>query len=107
MYHNKVIEGYYFIWPLLALCGVVSINNFMKIMSKIYSFPILQFVGRNSFVFFSTHFIIGNLDYILFRQFGIIDTYQQLFVYLLSYIILLPLLSILFKTKHLRFLIGK
>lgn len=113
MYHNKVVEGYYILWPMLATMGVVTINYLMKYAFRYYTFPILQYIGRNSLVFFTMHIVIGNLDYIfIFKPYHIISYHImedsiKLAVYLISYLSILPLMTLVFNSRLLRFAIGK
>lgn len=108
MYHNTLQNGFYFIWPISAVCGVISINNLAQYTNKFYSFPILRYIGRNSFVFFAAHFIIGNIDNILFIiPLGITDIRLTLFIYFLSFAIFLPLLCKLIEVCHFDCLVGK
>lgn len=48
----------YLLWFPACFCGIMVLNRTCLFMHKWYSFPILQFVGRNAMMFYVTHYIV-------------------------------------------------
>jgi fucose 4-O-acetylase-like acetyltransferase len=108
VFHNRVVFGSYVLWFISSLCGVVWLNNFFQISNKKILFRILKYLGENSFTFFATHFIVGNIAWLLvINPLHLENMYVQLAVYLTSYVIVLPAFNRLFHTKRMLFIIGK
>lgn len=64
----------YLLWFPACYCGIKVLNNVCKWLTRIFSFPILRFVGRNAMMFYVTHYIMFYiLGYVICKGIGIID----------------------------------
>jgi len=94
MFDNSLRSGYYVVWLVGSLCGIIVLNNICKYLRKIYQFPILNHIGKNAMNYYVTHqwilFIVG---WCLLYGFKI-STWQYIYYgQILSCVIVLPLLN--------------
>ena len=102
--HTRVVEGSAFIWPFAACSGIIVVNNLAKILynEKWLIIRLLSYVGRNSITFYVTHFIVGNIAFIIMNVFGILpsNSWTLFTVYVGVMIVSLPLLDKLLRTEY-------
>lgn len=66
-FKNDTLErGHYFVNKVDSVAGIIIINNIFKYLCKIYKFPILNYIGKNSMYFLILHFPIMTLSLILY-----------------------------------------
>lgn len=62
---NSITSGFYFLWPICAISGVVVINNIFRVTCHKIKYSILIKIGKNSLSIFVVHWLIIELAYIL------------------------------------------
>lgn len=108
VHHNELRVGYYSLWIILALAGIICLNNIVRHTSKIYCSKLLDYIGENSCALFATHFIVGMFAKLtVITPLGITSQYQMLMIYLLFLVIFLPLITKLLNKDNLKIFIGK
>lgn len=58
MHANKMYNGNYVLFFLMAVAGIVVTNNLFKICYTRFSIKILEYIGRNSMNIYVTHWIL-------------------------------------------------
>lgn len=108
MHHNQLISGWYILWIPASFFGILLLNAAFKYTSRFYLFKTLEYIGNNSFAIFATHFIIGNIVWLTFiYPLNIHDSFVQFSIYIVSFVVLLPIASRLLQKGWANFLIGK
>lgn len=109
-YHLRLIEGSVFLWIIASISGIILVNNLANILFKRYSErkTLLMYIGENSMFFYVSHFIIGNIIYVLLKYFKMTpeNNYLMFGIYLFAFILFLPIGSKLFKCKNLKIFVG-
>ena len=57
---NTLLDGYYMLWPLWSIVGIITINTLFEYIHKIIKSPIspLFFIGKHSLAFYVIHWPI-------------------------------------------------
>lgn len=94
---NITQKGYYSIWILSSIAGCVCANNLFK---KIKNIRVLEYIGKNSIVFFVCHWLILVLVKILYIQLlGYNDKIILFNLMVMSCFFILPIATILYNEK--------
>ncbi len=67
---NTLLEGYYLLWPIWSIAGIVTINTLFEYIHKktrVTAIPTLAFIGRKSMTFYVVHWPIIMTLFYLFR----------------------------------------
>lgn len=66
-YHTKLIEGNALLWIISSSAGIFLFNGIANRISNYANIPcrVLTYIGKNSMIFFVSHFIVGNVFYIV------------------------------------------
>lgn len=102
---NLLLKGDYLTWVIYSIVSIIVINNIFKRI--LYTFPILSYIGRNAIVFFGSHWIFLHLIDCIIRMNNLVDKNYIVFIYGISLIVLLPLVTWVLNHPKLKFLIGK
>ena len=115
MFKNDLIQGSYTLWMISSLCGCVIINNILRRLCKtnqrpvVYApFRLLEYVGRNSMVFYAIHlWIIIALNGYVLPWCGIEASFVRFLITAAACIVILPTANTIFHTKSLCWMIGE
>lgn len=94
MHANKMHKGNYLLFFPTALAGIIIINNLFRILCKYIKFRVLEYIGKNSMTFYTTHWIL--LVIITFGAnyfFNLNESHIIFLVLLVASVMLLPLIS--------------
>lgn len=106
MRSNILISGYYVLWFIFGICGVITFNNLFKRI-KFLNIGFLEKIGIDSMVYYVVHWIIIVLSVTVLNALNVTDPYVKFSTISLACLILLPLSKKLLSTPKLKFLIGK
>lgn len=102
--HTRLVEGSVFLWPFAACAGIIVVNNLAQ---KLYNEAtlinkILSYIGKNSITFYVTHFIVGNIVFIIMSGLGTIPSngWVLFAVYSGVMTVSLPLFDKLLRTEY-------
>ena len=107
MFPNSLLEGSYLLWLASSLSGCIIVNNLFKWLSKLYSFPVLNYLGVNSMTFLVLHMWVVLRTIKILPIFGVNEPFVQMFVIVLSCGLFCYLANLLFHTKYLLWVIGE
>lgn len=108
MFKNVLVVGYYPLWLISSVSGCIIINNLFRKLCKHVSFQLLEYVGRNSMVFYAAHlWIIVIVNGRLIPFFGIKNAIVCFMINTVACVIILPMLNAIFRTNKLRWMIGE
>lgn len=102
---NQINPSFYILCFLSCIGGIIVYNNIFK---RLFSnFKILEYIGRNSMSYYVLHWIVLGVMSILFKYIlNFEDGYLLFSIYLISNILLLPLLDV-YISKKFKWVIGK
>ena len=108
---NEVVFGdyYYLGWLYSVSACIILVFFFKKYLD--FSIPVLSMIGRESMIFFASHYLILYFtdklyDSYLFN-FRICGEYTEFLLLMISSIIFLPFFKVIFNSKYLSFAIGR
>lgn len=60
MRENKLLLGFYWVWPIWSLSGILATNNLFKFLNKFHFNPLRPFIflGKNTMVYYVAHWPI-------------------------------------------------
>ena len=91
----------YLLWFPACYIGIKVLNNVCNWLTRIFSFPILSFVGRNAMMFYVIHYIIFYiLGYVLSRGFCITNGYRLWWLTFICGLVMLTMLGGCFLIKE-------
>ena len=91
MHANDMNCGNYLLFYPMALAGIIMTNNIFRILCDRIKIRALEYIGRNSMVFYVTHWIVFTI--VLFATkyyFNIESPFEQFCILLGASIVLLP-----------------
>lgn len=67
---NTLLEGYYLLWPIWSIVGIISINTLFESLHKKKNlrFPVLSYIGRNSMIVYVIHWPILIISFCILRH---------------------------------------
>ena len=99
MHANKMYKGNYLLFYPTALAGIIMTNNFFRLLCKHVRFSILEYIGKNSMTFYTTHWILFVIVTFVTHYFFNVEKPVILFIILLgSCIVFLPLINVLIRS---------
>lgn len=105
MRYNMLIFGYYHLWYIIALTGIVTIIALFRLIP--YRMPVLTYIGKNSMAFFCLHWIIFTVCRIVFLFAGWdYLSYPFVIVAMISCLILIPLINEFLNRHQLAWILG-
>ena len=79
---NEIYEGYYFLWPIFSLSGIIILNNLIRILDIKAIW--LEYIGKYSMDYYVTHWLIISIIMIGFKWLGIsCEGYSALLIIIL------------------------
>ncbi|MBR4388586.1 MAG: acyltransferase [Prevotella sp.] len=101
-------DGIYLLWYPFCLAGIIVFNNLIKFTGKFLNHYHFDDMGSNSMIYYVIHYPLGFLLCSAYNHFAPNPNNWELFMYLcLMWLGMLPLITYIFNTKRLSFLIGK
>lgn len=108
MEHNTLIKGYYLLWIISSLTGIILINNCFHYLCKTMKFKLFNYVGYNSMTFYLVHFIIIKIIlYYVAPILPITSSWTLFMVMLLACIVCIPVFVVIFNREKMYWIIGK
>ena len=108
MEHNTLVVGYYSLWILSSMTGVILTNNLFRYLCEKKSFHILQYIGKNSIVFYVTHFIIIKLVILYISPLLPLLSNWALFLVMFGLcVIIIPIMNTLINNSSFCWVIGR
>ena len=105
MRYNTLLYGHYYLWYVIALSGIVTINALFGLVQ--YRMPVLAYVGKNSMAFFCLHWILFTICRIVFLLAGWNYLgYAFVATALAACMLLIPFCNELLKRHRLAWLLG-
>ena len=99
MHANYMYRGNYLLFFPTALAGIIMTNNLFRILCKKVRFRVLEYIGKNSMTFYTTHWILFIVVTFVAKYFFDLETPIILFFILIWVsIIFLPLINMLIKS---------
>lgn len=99
MHANRMYRGNYLLFFPTALAGIIMTNNLFRILCKRVRFRVLEYIGKNSMTFYTTHWILFIVVSFVAKYFFNLETPIILFFILIgSSIIFLPLINVFIKS---------
>ena len=106
MRHNSLLFCNYYLWYLIALSGIITINTCFRVIP--YNMPVLSFIGTHSMAFFCIHWIVFTVCRIFFILLRVnYYSYAFVIVGLLFCFISIPLLNNYFKKHNMMWILGE
>lgn len=96
MHANKMYKGNYLLFYPTALAGIIMTNNLFRILCKKVRFRVLEYIGKNSMTFYTTHWILFIVVSFVAKFIFKVEEPLILFIVLIgSAIVFLPLINLL------------
>lgn len=88
------VQGKFWIWVIISLCGIIFTNYFMKLINKVFTFKLLIYIGQHSMAIYVIHFLLIflltriSVDYLLIGEgtltlFGLVSACSTIILALL------------------------
>ena len=104
---NTLQHGNYLLWFCISIASCMAFNSMFKLFQA-YLPTFLADIGRDSLIYYVTHWLVISYTAILLEYvFGIKEGWHMWCVIALTNIIILPLCARALKRKKLRFAIGQ
>ena len=95
---NKLVSGYYLIWVISSLTGIITYNFVFKKIGKIISITHIQDIGKRSMDYYVWHFILMFFSEMIYKDiFHVEDSYTLFFLTVITLILLFPICFIISK----------
>lgn len=103
---NKLISGYYLLWIISSLMGIISINNIFKRINAFNNLK-LNLIGKSSISYYVSHWIILTISSILIEIMCVENSWNHFYFMFFSCIITLPIINKFLQKENIKFIIGK
>lgn len=94
MHANRMYKGNYLLFYPMALAGIILTNNIVYRLCNYMKFSVLNYIGRNSMTFYTTHWILFTfVTFIAKYLFDVNEPVILFLILLISGIIFLPMIN--------------
>lgn len=92
IHYDSTYQGFWILYQVYSIALIVVMNNLFRL--KIFQFPLLSSIGRDSMAYYCYHWILFHILVIIydFPQNGI-SNYREFWTFTICSIIILPIIA--------------